>query len=174
MCNPTEVDDRIFSTSVNCTYTVNLPAGPLTKSSLANLNVPFDNISSSVRDTTLRIFATDDSASVQATLYKMCEKIIGDNKEVDEVRYELPNKVSLFFVEPLATWSTGRISSCPFQTALHPHQSGLQEPPQSQTQRRRGLCTYCRSIRIDHRHCCSCLIGICSGRGFCFVHFSGA
>lgn len=33
--------------------------------------------------------------TVQATLYKMCEKILADNVLVSEVTYRLPNKVRL-------------------------------------------------------------------------------
>lgn len=44
-------------------------------------------------DTTLEIFATHNSASVQATLYLMCEKVLRDNADVSDIKYELPNKV---------------------------------------------------------------------------------
>jgi urate oxidase len=37
-------------------------------------------------------FAKDDSASVQATLYKMQQQILRDNKSVGEIDYSLPNK----------------------------------------------------------------------------------
>ncbi|KAF8987050.1 hypothetical protein BDQ17DRAFT_1258952, partial [Cyathus striatus] len=44
------------------------------------------------RDATLQIFALDESASVQATLYKMAERIIAENSGVQSVTYTLPNK----------------------------------------------------------------------------------
>ena len=38
------------------------------------------------------MFATDESASVQATLYKMAQKIISENAHITSVTYTLPNK----------------------------------------------------------------------------------
>jgi len=87
-----EVSDRIFSTSVDCSYDLVLPSTSLTVEGVSDLGVPFDAIYKSVVDTTLKIFAEDASASVQATLYKMCEKIIHDNKAVSDVTYRLPNQ----------------------------------------------------------------------------------
>lgn len=86
------VNDRIFSTAVECTYTIPVSRSSLTPQSLPNLSLDFDRIFNSVTKTTLETFATHDSASVQATLYQMCEKILVDNKEVGEVTYKLPNK----------------------------------------------------------------------------------
>lgn len=40
----------------------------------------------------MKIFAEDESASVQATMYKMCEKILATVPEIDAVDYALPNK----------------------------------------------------------------------------------
>jgi len=88
------VNDRIFSTSVECTYTIPLPSSSLTVSALPKLGIEFDKIYQSVVDTTLEIFAEHNSASVQATLYIMAEKVLKDNKHVSKVHYELPNKVS--------------------------------------------------------------------------------
>lgn len=64
----------------------------MTPSSLSSMPLDFDKIYSSVLDTTYTTFATHDSASVQATLYLMCEKILRDNGAVGEVSYQLPNK----------------------------------------------------------------------------------
>ncbi|KAI5474323.1 urate oxidase, partial [Pseudohyphozyma bogoriensis] len=86
------VDDRIFSTAVDCSYTVNLPSKALTTESLASLPIDFEAIYRSAEVATLEVFATHNSASVQATLYKMCERILKENKEVGEVTYKLPNK----------------------------------------------------------------------------------
>jgi len=44
------------------------------------------------RAATLDLFATDESASVQATLFKMGERVISENAGVDQVTYQLPNK----------------------------------------------------------------------------------
>jgi urate oxidase len=41
---------------------------------------------------TLETFSTDESASVQATLYKMATLIVEQNAGVDSVSYALPNK----------------------------------------------------------------------------------
>ncbi|GAA5864885.1 hypothetical protein JCM1840_004938 [Sporobolomyces johnsonii] len=86
------VSDRIFSTSVDCTYTIPIPSSALTAAALARLGIDFDAIWTSVEQTTLEIFATHNSASVQATLYLMCEKVLKDNANVSEIGYELPNK----------------------------------------------------------------------------------
>jgi len=59
---------------------------------LATLKIPFDDIFKSVTETTLTTFAVDESASVQATMFKMGEKIINDNADVADVSYSLPNK----------------------------------------------------------------------------------
>ncbi|SCZ94460.1 BZ3500_MvSof-1268-A1-R1_Chr12-2g03913 [Microbotryum saponariae] len=88
----TAVDDRIFSTSVDCSYSITIPTSALTSASIPKLGIDFERIFKSVETTTLEIFATHNSASVQATLYQMCEKILADNKQVAEVSYKLPNK----------------------------------------------------------------------------------
>lgn len=95
-CPPiSAVNDRIFSTAVSCTYTLPLP--PITSttplSTLAR-SIDFDAIHASVTQTTLDIFATHNSASVQATLYNMCERILELHQQVGQVGYSLPNKVS--------------------------------------------------------------------------------
>jgi urate oxidase len=87
-----EVDDRIFSTSVECSYEIPIPASALSAAALPKIGIPFDSIFDSVMTTTLEIFSEHDSASVQATLYLMCEKILNDNKHVSDVGYKLPNK----------------------------------------------------------------------------------
>ena len=79
---------------MECTYTIPLPSSALTVSALPKLGIEFDKIYQSVVDTTLEIFAEHNSASVQATLYIMAEKVLKDNKHVSKVHYELPNKVS--------------------------------------------------------------------------------
>jgi urate oxidase len=44
------------------------------------------------RNATLEIFATDQSDSVQATLFKMGQRVIAENADVESVSYTLPNK----------------------------------------------------------------------------------
>ncbi|KAH9821180.1 hypothetical protein DFH28DRAFT_951732 [Melampsora americana] len=86
-----EASDRILSTSIECWYDINLPAS-LELESLSKLSIDFPGLSKSVRDITLETFASDESASVQATLYKMCEDIIRINPAISSVFYSLPNK----------------------------------------------------------------------------------
>ncbi|GAA5869512.1 hypothetical protein JCM8547_001510 [Rhodosporidiobolus lusitaniae] len=86
------VDDRIFSTSVDASWTIPIPSSALTAAALPKLGIEFDKIYKSVETTTLETFATHNSASVQATLYIMCERILKDNKQVSGIKYELPNK----------------------------------------------------------------------------------
>ncbi|GAA6020416.1 hypothetical protein JCM10207_002100 [Rhodosporidiobolus poonsookiae] len=86
------VDDRIFSTAVDMSYKIPIPSSSLTAAALPKLGIDFDAIFKSAVGTTLEIFATHNSASVQATLYLMCEKVLKDNKQVSSIKYELPNK----------------------------------------------------------------------------------
>jgi len=84
-----EVDDRIFSTSVDVVYTY----APLAiKQDKLEDVYGFQGVAESARKITLDLFATDNSASVQATLFKMGQKVIGENASVTEVSYSLPNK----------------------------------------------------------------------------------
>ncbi|KAJ7171070.1 hypothetical protein C8R46DRAFT_1349178 [Mycena filopes] len=97
-----EVDDRILSTSIDLSYTfsaVEIPAP--TDANVEEFVIPADVAPGSVWDTTvpakarkvtLDIFASDNSASVQATLYRMAQLIITQNAQVQSVSYSLPNK----------------------------------------------------------------------------------
>lgn len=84
-----EVNDRILSTEVDCGWTWE---------NFSTLNdvkaaVPkFDETWNGARDITLATFAKDESASVQNTMYKMCEQILAAVPMVKEVHYSLPNK----------------------------------------------------------------------------------
>lgn len=101
-----EVDDRIFSTSVDLAYTFAPIAlvAPTDDKKLA-LEVPAalaqeeiggvwdaDGVAERARTATLDVFAKHDSASVQATLYKMGQRVIAENAGVQNVSYKLPNK----------------------------------------------------------------------------------
>ncbi|RPA97852.1 uricase [Choiromyces venosus 120613-1] len=56
-------------------------------------NVPlFDKAWEATRNITLKTFANDNSASVQATMYKMANEILVAVPEVNHVDYSLPNK----------------------------------------------------------------------------------
>ncbi|KAG2147733.1 uncharacterized protein EDB93DRAFT_401262 [Suillus bovinus] len=98
-----EVDDRILSTSVDLTYTfAPLSLSSPTDDKKLDFTVPegfalgdvWDaaNVATRVRNATLDIFALDASASVQATLFKMGQRVIAENAGVESVTYELPNK----------------------------------------------------------------------------------
>lgn len=96
-----EVNDRIFSTAVDLEYTfagpvsISLtPDGKVVEESLTKVKgaLDFDTVAKRAREITLRLFAEDESASVQATLYKMGVAIVEEFKQVEEVRYALPNK----------------------------------------------------------------------------------
>lgn len=52
----------------------------------------FDDTWKTARDITLRIFAEDNSASVQNTMYKMADEILKYQSLVETVEYSLPNK----------------------------------------------------------------------------------
>jgi len=84
-----ETKDRILSTEVESGWTwktfSNLDE---VRSSVAK----FDEAYNSVRTITLDTFAKDNSASVQNTMYKMCEQILEAAPAVDKVDYSLPNK----------------------------------------------------------------------------------
>ncbi|KAF3926845.1 Uricase [Dactylellina cionopaga] len=84
-----ETWDRILSTEVDAQWTWKLyQTVDQVKSDAALFDRTFD----AARNTTLKIFAEDNSASVQATMYKMCEKILADTPRVEAVEYALPNK----------------------------------------------------------------------------------
>ncbi|CAG8512687.1 7540_t:CDS:2 [Ambispora leptoticha] len=81
-----ETDDRILSTSVDATWTFKVP------NSISIANIPFDDIYDSIREITLKTFSTDNSASVQATLYLMAKQALEKHPELETVSYALPNK----------------------------------------------------------------------------------
>lgn len=92
-----EVNDRIFSTSVDLAYTFKgfaVPSPTDEKKVAFEFEPEWDGeaIAAATRKVTLDVFATDESASVQATLYKMGEQIIEDHEAIGSVTYKLPNK----------------------------------------------------------------------------------
>ncbi|KAH9939728.1 uricase [Epithele typhae] len=96
-----EVDDRIFSTSVDLSYTfAPLPVPAPADGQGRELVAPAekgtawdgDAVAAAARGVTLEVFATDESASVQATLYRMGQRIVAENGGVQTVSYALPNK----------------------------------------------------------------------------------
>jgi len=101
-----EVDDRIFSTSIDLNYTfAPIHIQSPTDEKKLDFVVPIqkgekgyegsvwdDGIPERARTATLDIFATDESASVQATLYKMAQRVVSENAFIQTVSYALPNK----------------------------------------------------------------------------------
>lgn len=84
-----ETWDRILSTDVDASWKWNNFASL----EAVEASVPkFDAAWKSARDITFKLFAEDESASVQATMYKMCEQILDAVPDVQTVIYALPNK----------------------------------------------------------------------------------
>lgn len=84
-----DVYDRILSTSVDAGWTWKTFTGiDKVKEEVAK----FDEAYTSARTITMKTFAEDDSASVQNTMYKMCEQILAVAPLVEAVDYSLPNK----------------------------------------------------------------------------------
>ncbi|KAI4143225.1 MAG: hypothetical protein LQ341_002967 [Variospora aurantia] len=84
-----EVDDRILSTEVDCGWKWD------TFGSVKDVEaaIPkFDEAWNRAREITMTTFAKDESASVQNTMYKMCEQILAAVPMVNAVDYSLPNK----------------------------------------------------------------------------------
>jgi len=84
-----EVWDRILSTEVQANWTFKT-FGSLDE--VLAYKEKFNIAHAAARTITLETFAEDESASVQNTMYKMCEQIIDQVKEIDQVEYSLPNK----------------------------------------------------------------------------------
>lgn len=109
-----ETWDRILSTEVECGWTWK-PFPSL--ADVRALAPKFDAAHEAARNTTLDIFAKDNSASVQATMYKMCDQILAQVPDVEKVDYSLPNK---HYFE-VGTYSTSHSSSSlPFSTRTGP------------------------------------------------------
>ena len=84
-----DVEDRILSTEVDSRWTWD------TFKSLQDVETSltkFDNAWQIAREITLRLFAIENSPSVQNTMYKMCDEILKAVPEVNVVDYSLPNK----------------------------------------------------------------------------------
>ncbi|GMM35503.1 hypothetical protein DASC09_028280 [Saccharomycopsis crataegensis] len=87
-----ETKDRILSTDVDAVWTWDPK-----KVTVANIDTladggAFDKTFDSARQTTLDLFATQNSPSVQATMYDMGTEILKNNLLVKDVSYNLPNK----------------------------------------------------------------------------------
>ncbi|CAH7676351.1 hypothetical protein BY996DRAFT_4586091 [Phakopsora pachyrhizi] len=92
-----EVSDRILSTSIDCSYEIDLRENSSLRKGAPiedndGLGIDFKELDQSVRETTLETFANDKSASVQATVFKMCRIILNDQRHIRCISYRLPNK----------------------------------------------------------------------------------
>ncbi|SPQ26088.1 397a963f-fc50-43a4-bc8b-b1ab9c7c5139 [Thermothielavioides terrestris] len=84
-----ETWDRILSTDVDCAWTWRrFPTLAAVQDGVER----FDKAWEGARGIVMKTFATDESASVQNTMYKMCEQILEAVPEVDKVAFSLPNK----------------------------------------------------------------------------------
>jgi urate oxidase len=93
--NLIEVADRLFSTSVTLDYTVPLPPSiPLTIDAIPEIGkaLDFAKIAQTAKQVTLEVFATDESASVQATMYNTAQRLLQEAKEIEKISYSYPNK----------------------------------------------------------------------------------
>jgi len=84
-----EVWDRILSTEVESAWTWKTFAGI---DEVRSAKDKFNEAYEAARKITIETFATDNSASVQNTMYKMCEQILAAAPAVENVEYSLPNK----------------------------------------------------------------------------------
>ena len=84
-----ETLDRILSTEVDATWTWRSFADV---DDVREQSQRFDDAWGKARTITMRTFAQESSASVQATMYKMCDQILAADPQVEEVSYTLPNK----------------------------------------------------------------------------------
>lgn len=85
--------DRILSTDVDASWTWS-PKSVHDLASVERLASSglFDDAWSAARNLTLEIFATENSASVQATMYNISQAILAKFPLINSVKYALPNK----------------------------------------------------------------------------------
>ncbi|KAL4807144.1 hypothetical protein BDV18DRAFT_137009 [Aspergillus unguis] len=84
-----EVWDRILSTDVEATWAWKRFSG---MEDVRKTVPKFDETWAAARNITLKTFAEENSASVQATMYKMGELILAHQPLLETVEYSLPNK----------------------------------------------------------------------------------
>ncbi|KAK0646433.1 hypothetical protein B0T16DRAFT_329040 [Cercophora newfieldiana] len=84
-----ETWDRILSTDVDATWAwKTFPTIAAIEEGVERFNAAWE----SARNITMKTFAEDESASVQNTMYKMCEQILEVVPESEVIGYSLPNK----------------------------------------------------------------------------------
>ncbi|KAL1861969.1 hypothetical protein Plec18167_001247 [Paecilomyces lecythidis] len=96
-----ETWDRILSTEVDASWTWKL----FENLAAVRAEIPkFDEAWTAARNITLKTFAEENSASVQATMYNMADKILAAVPLVETVDYSLPNK---HYFEVDLSWHNG-------------------------------------------------------------------
>ncbi|GKT51621.1 uridine nucleosidase [Colletotrichum spaethianum] len=95
-----ETWDRILSTDVDAGWTWKFPDLAAVRAAVPK----FDPAWQAARNITMKTFAEDESASVQNTMYKMCEQILAAVPEALTVTYTLPNK---HYFEVDLSWHKG-------------------------------------------------------------------
>lgn len=100
-----EAYDRIMSTDVDSTWTWS-ESDVATYGQVQKLAADgvFDNAYEGARTVTLETFAVENSASIQACMYNMCQSILKQFKQINNVSYSLPNK---HFFEIDLSWHKG-------------------------------------------------------------------
>ncbi|UKZ79132.1 hypothetical protein TrVFT333_006882 [Trichoderma virens FT-333] len=96
-----ETWDRILSTDVDANWKWKTFADV---AAVREVEPKFNAAWEQAREITLTRFAEDESASVQNTMYKMCEQILAAVPETETVIYSLPNK---HFFELDLSWHKG-------------------------------------------------------------------
>jgi urate oxidase len=84
-----ETWDRILSTDIDASWKWSAFE---TLKAVEEAVPKFDRAWEKAREITLKLFAEDESASVQNTMYKMSEQILAAVPELETVTYSLPNK----------------------------------------------------------------------------------
>lgn len=112
-----DVYDRIMSTEIDAIWEWD----PFKTLEDVRQSVPkFDPAFDAVRSISLAIFAKDQSASVQATMYKMAEQILAQVESVKNVTYSLPNK---HYFEIDLSWHKG-LKNTGYDAEVYAPQSG--------------------------------------------------
>ncbi|EEP76743.1 urate oxidase [Uncinocarpus reesii 1704] len=84
-----ETWDRILSTEIDASW---IWAPFVNLNHVRSAGHKFDQAFTAAREISLNIFAQDDSASVQNTMYKMASEILSSEPLLQSVSYSLPNK----------------------------------------------------------------------------------
>ena len=141
-------NDRILSTEVDCGWAWTPLKGIDEVKATAE---KFDAAWAKGREITMATFANDSSASVQNTMYKMCEQILAAEPGVASVDYALPNK-HYFEIGSLNITPFDISISCRKLTGIS--RLELAQGPEEYRQGRRSVCASVESQRLDqmYRH----------------------